>query len=166
MKKIFFFILAMLISLLGAMYRFGDSAHSIGQIKTGGGEIKHPAYLEGGSDRYTLITTATVIPPYRGDARVMLEGSPELDYKIYASEPVIDLKLRNGFKFSKNILYNLKPADRIALWVVMRAPAAKAGIKGKYALALYDLKTNQSILTVPVIFKGKGEMDDAAWHKH
>jgi len=112
-KKIMFFLFAVCISLLAATYRWTDSAHSIGLIKAKGGEARHASTLESGKDTYTLIATATVIPPYRGDARVVLEGDPELDYKIYSSDPVIDLKIRRQPKFKDNVL---------ALWVVIKPP--------------------------------------------
>jgi len=122
-KKIIFFTLAVCISLLGATYRWADSAHSIGLFKTSGGEARHPSSLDSGKDTYTLIATATVIPPYQGDARVVLEGSPSLAYKIYSSDPVIDLGIRRHPKFRDNVLYGLRPKDRIALWVVIKPPA-------------------------------------------
>ncbi len=166
MRKIIFFILAVSISLVGATYRWGDSAHSIGLINANGGKVRHSSSLEGGFGKYVLIATATVIPPYRGDAKVVLEGVPELDYKISASAPVIDLGLRRLPKLKGNILYNLQPGDRIALWVVMKPHAAVGSIKGRYSLALYDTKTNQPVLSVPLIFKGKGDESDAGQHQH
>ncbi|MHB8882720.1 MAG: YHS domain-containing protein [Thermodesulfovibrionales bacterium] len=121
-RKILFFALAVCISLLGATYRWTDSAHSIGLIKASGGEARHPSTLESGKSGYTLIATATVIPPYQGDARVALEGNPGIDHKIFSSEPVIDLGLRRKARFRDNVLYDLQPKDRIALWVVMNPP--------------------------------------------
>lgn len=122
MKNIIFFILAVVISFIGATHRWGDSAHSIGLIKADGGKAKHPSFLESGKDGYTLIATATVIPPYKGDVRVVLEGEPEMDYKLYTSGPVIELGLHRWPKFRDNIFYDLHPKDRIAIWVVMKPP--------------------------------------------
>lgn len=121
-RKILFFFIAVCISLLGATYRWTDSAHSIGLIKASGGEARHPSTFESGKSGYTLISTATVIPPYRGDARVVLEGDPAIDYKIYSSAPVIDLGIRRKPQFRDDVLYDLQPKDRIALWVVMNPP--------------------------------------------
>jgi YHS domain-containing protein len=121
-RKIIFFTIAVCISLLGATYRWTDSAHSIGLIKAEGGGARHPSTLESGNSRYTLIATATVIPPYRGDARVVLEGKPEMDYQIYSSDPVIDLGIRRQPRLKENILYDLRSKDRVALWVVMKPP--------------------------------------------
>ena len=164
MKKPIFFILAVCISLLGATYNWGDSAHSIGLIKAGGGEVKHPSTLESGKRKYMLISTATVIPPYRGDVRVALEGQPEMDYRIYASAPIINLGLRRMPELKDNVFYDLSPKDRIALWVEMKPPVDP--VNRRYTLAFYDTKTNKSVLNVPIIFKGKGGMGNANQHQH
>lgn len=121
-KKTIFFILSVAISLSAAGHRWGDSAHSIGLIKASGGKAKHPASLESGKNEYTLIATATVIPPYKGNARVVLEGEPKMDYGIYLSEPVVDLKLHRRPELKDDTLYDLQPRDRIALWVLMKPP--------------------------------------------
>jgi len=121
-KTVIFFILAFAISLLAATHKWGDSAHSIGLIKASGGEARHPAYLNSGEDGYMLIATATVIGSYRGDARVVLEGEPAMDHKIYFSGPVVNLGLRRNPEFRNNILYHLEPKDSIALWVAMKPP--------------------------------------------
>ena len=73
-KKIAIFIFAVSLSLLAAVFRWDDSAHSIGVIRASGGEARHPVFLGGDWDRCNLISTATVIPPYRGDMKVVLEG--------------------------------------------------------------------------------------------
>lgn len=122
MKHIVFFTAAVIISLVAATYRWGDSAHSIGLIRALGGEAKHPSFLESGNDRYALITTATVLPPYRGDAKIVLEGSPAMAYEIYSSGPVIDFHARRRPVLKDSILYDLRPKDRIALWVMMYPP--------------------------------------------
>jgi YHS domain-containing protein len=122
LKNILFFVFAVLISLLAATFRWDDSAHSIGLIKTSGGEARHPAFLGRDWDRCNLIVTATVIPPYRGDAKVVLEGQPELNHEIFSSGPILNLGLRRLPKFSNNTLFGLQPKDRIALWVLMQPP--------------------------------------------
>ena len=122
LKNMSFFLLAFGISLLGATYRWGDSAHSIGLISERGGKVRHPSFLKSGKNRYALIATATVIPPYRGDARVVLEGEPEMDHEIYVSGPAIDLGLRRLPQFRDSVLYGLQQKDRIAIWVVMKPP--------------------------------------------
>jgi len=122
LKTILIFLAAAGLSLVAAHHRFLDSAHSIGLIKAGGGKARHPVVLEPGHDRYTLITTAAVIPPFRGDARVVLEGLPGMDYDLYNREPVLDLSPYRHPEFRDATFYGLQPRDRIALWVVMRPP--------------------------------------------
>jgi YHS domain-containing protein len=205
-KSIAFFFFAVALSLLAATYRWGDSAHAIGLIRASGGEARHAAYLTAGKTGYTLIATATVIPPYRGDARVVLEGDPPIDHEVHLSEPVVDLGIRRNPHLRGDVLHGLRPKDRIALWVVMRPPAVdpvcgmayqegfietsfagekfffcnegcaaafrrdpakyrdNAGLLGQYRLALYDTKSGRPVLTVPVIFKGKGEAADGGHH--
>jgi len=121
-KSIFFFILAVAVSFLAASYRWGDSAHAIGVIKASGGTARHASVLASGEGTYTLIATAAVIPPYRGDARVVLEGEPRIDHAIYLSGPVVDLGLRRNPELRDNVICGLQPRDRIALWVVMKPP--------------------------------------------
>jgi YHS domain-containing protein len=121
-KSVVFFILALVASFLAATYRWGDSAHSIGLIKASGGEARHPAYLRSGEGSYALIATATVISPYRGDARVVLEGTPRIDHGIYLSGPIVDLGIRRNPELRDNVIHGLQPEDRIALWVVMKPP--------------------------------------------
>lgn len=207
-KSIVFFTLALAASFLAATYRWGDSAHAIGVIRASGGEARHPAYLTSAEGGCTLIATATVISPYRGDARVILEGTPRIEHEFYLSGPVVDLGIRRNPELRDNVIHGLQPKDRIALWVVMKPPAVDpvcgmayqdgflespyAGkryffcseacaqaftdspgkykdndtVKGRYTLAFYDTKTNRPVLSVPVIFKGKGEAAHAGGHQH
>jgi len=163
LKYIIFFILAVGISLLGSTYRWGDSAHSIGLINASGGKVRHPSFLKSGKNRYALISTATVIPPYRGDARLVLEGKPEMDHEIFFSGPIVDLGLRRLPKFRDNILYGLAPRDRLSIWVVMK-PKDRDAVWRKQTLAFYDTRTAKSILRVPMIFTGKEDTQDAHGH--
>ena len=126
LKNVAFFVLAVSISLPAAVFRWDDSAHSIGSIKASGGEARHPVFLGGDHNRCNLIATATVIPPYRGDTRVALEGQPELNYEIFLSGPLVDLGIRRLPEFRDNTLYGLEPKDRIALWVLMQPPKVDA----------------------------------------
>jgi len=122
-KNVMFLVAAIALSLFAAAYRWGDSAHSMGLITVRGGKARHPAVFDGGKDRYTMITTATVIPPYKGDVRVSLNGKPELEYRLSASAPLINLNVRRLPEFRDNIFYGLFPKDRIALWLTIKAPA-------------------------------------------
>jgi hypothetical protein len=168
-KKILVFVFSIGISFVAAGYRWGDSGHAIGLISERGGKARHPTYLEGGKERYTEIITATVLPPYRGDARVELEGSPPLNVEIHSAEPVVELGLRRKPRFRDNTLHGLEPGDRIALWLIMRPPSTeiKSGNDvageisgGKYTVAFYDTLSSQSLLRIPIIFKGKEAADE------
>ena len=176
MKRAVFLFLALAASFAGGTYRWGDSAHSIGLIKASGGETRHPSVLRSGEAGYTLIATATVIPPYRGDVRVELEGAPPMDHHVYLSGPVLDLGIRRHPELRENVIRDLQPLDRIALWVVMK-PAegggkvpgrqdSVAGQAGRYRVAFYDVRTNRTVLSIPVVIRGEKEAKDAIGHRH
>ena len=94
MKRLAVIVFAIVLSIAAAWYRHGDSAHAMGLISLKGGKAHHPVHLPSGKDRYTLVVTGTVIPPYRGNAKVTVEGGHGLSYDVYGSDPVIDLGLR------------------------------------------------------------------------
>lgn len=181
-RSLTYFVLAVAVSLVGAGYRFYDSAHSIGLIHAKGGKVRHPAILDGGRSFYTMIATATVLPPYQGDARVVLEGNPPMTCSIYNSGPLIDLGVHRQPEFRDNTFYGLHPQDRLALWVAMRpAPpnpgeiagqglqansdaisngkASRQGLDENLALAFYDTKSNLPILRIPIIFRKNGVLN-------
>lgn len=171
-KSISALLLAILLSAGAASYQFGDSAHAIGLINKKGGKARHGFLLKPGQDRYTLIATATVLPPVHGDIRVTLQGKPAMDYAIYDSRPPIDLNIHRRPLFSENVLLGVEPRDRLALWVVMRpgdagegaagwlsAPTPLSGNSGIHdeplALVFTDQANQQEVLRIPVIFTGR-----------
>ena len=167
MKRILLFVCAVALLMAAAWYRPGDSGHAIGELALGGGRARHPVQLPAGGDRYTLVVTGTVRPPFHGDARVVVEGEPALPYTVHGSEPVIDLGLRRHPGFRDQTLTGLRPRDRFTLWVVMHRPAADAVPAchaaaplpaGKYHITFYDTATNQPVLRIPVLF-GDGEQE-------
>lgn len=119
-RSIIFFALSVAVSLAAATYRFYDSAHVMGTLGQGGGAARHPAVLDGGLQRATLIVTAKVIPPYRGNARITLEGMPGTDYTVYDAAPVVRLPFHSTPGFHGIVLHDLRPNDRFALWVVLK----------------------------------------------
>jgi YHS domain-containing protein len=123
-KKLAFLAGAVAISTLGAWYRWPDSAHAIGVIHRGGGQARHPVALAGGEDEYVLIATAPVIPPWRGDARISVEGTPAMAWDVEVSRPVVDLGLHRWPRLEGDTLRGLEPKDRIALWLRRRPPRA------------------------------------------
>lgn len=118
-RSIIVFVLAVFLSLAAAVFRWGDSSHAIGLLSVNGGKARHPSHLVSGWDRYTQITTITVLPPYRGDVRIRLAGDQTLDYELRFSKPVVELGLNRRPDFRDNILYGVEPGDRLALWVLM-----------------------------------------------
>ena len=71
-RKLAFFVGAVALSTLAAWYRWPDSAHAIGVIRAGGGTVRHPVALRGGEEEYVLVATTRVLPPWRGDARIVV----------------------------------------------------------------------------------------------
>ncbi|MGA7826851.1 MAG: hypothetical protein WCA04_04280 [Geobacteraceae bacterium] len=111
------FILSAAISTLAAHHRFQDSAHSMGMLKVGGGLARHPAMLDKERDSYVLIATAGVIPPFHGNARVVLEGGQGLEATFHNAEPALNFAFHHRPGFRGDTYYDLRPRDRIALWV-------------------------------------------------
>lgn len=119
-KLILIFIVSVVLFMVAATYRFHDSAHAMGMIRKGGGMARHPALLDKDRDSYVLIATAGVVPPYQGDARVVLEGDPDLTATFHNSGPVLDLGIHRHPEFRNNTYYDLRPRDRVALWVKIK----------------------------------------------
>lgn len=170
---------------LAATHRFIDSAHALGVLKRGGSTTRHPAKLDGREETTTLIVTARVIPPLWGDARVVLEGAPDRSCSLHNAEPALRLPFLHRPTFRDQTYFDLRPNDRIALWVVLKkrdgsapqpsvtaAPAATvtsccpqtaAGGAAPASresrgpqLAFYDTRSNERLLTVPISFGSRG----------
>ncbi len=177
-KTILIFILAVGISCFAAAYRFGDSAHAIGMLSADGGKVRHPFMIKSGKDGYTLIMTGVVLPPYQGDIRIALEGTPAMDYSVYNSEPVINLGTNRRPELDDHILHGVQSGDRLALWVVMkpqpadgrenppgRAPGTTVASttatqpgddvppgQPPLKLSFYAAKSGQKLLQIPIVF--------------
>lgn len=123
-KSIVFFVLSVALSVLAASYRFHDSAHAMGVLKRGGATSRHPVVLDGQARSASLIVTARVLPPYRGDARVVLENTPGYSYTIHNSEAVIRLPFHRRPSFDGTTYRDLRPNDKVSLWLVIKPEAA------------------------------------------
>jgi len=161
MKKLLVVLFATILSVAAAWYRHGDSAHAMGMISVKGGHARHPVHLPAGKDRYTLVVTGSIIPPYRGDARVVVEGQPEGTYAVHGSDPIIDLGFRRRPHFEDHTLTGLQPRDRFTLWVVMK-PAGPMP-PGRCAITFLDTTSEEPVLTIPVFF---GDADQGGHHEH
>jgi YHS domain-containing protein len=123
-RKLAFLAGAIAVSTLAAWYRWPDSAHAIGVVKKGGGTARHPVALQAGQDSYVVIATAPVLPPWRGDAVVSVEGDPAPAWEVEVSRPILDLHLRRWPRQDGNRIRGLEPRDRLALWVKLTPPPA------------------------------------------
>ena len=160
MKKLLVFLFAATLSVAAAWYRHGDSAHAMGMISVKGGRAHHPVHLPAGKERYTLVVTGTVIPPYRGDVRISVEGDPEIPYAVHGSNPIIDLKMRRRPSFEDRTLTGLEPRDRFTIWVVMTPGEPMP--PGAREVRFVDSATGQKVLGIPVIFGG----GEGGHHEH
>lgn len=123
-RKLAFLAGAMAVSTLAAWYRWPDSAHAIGVVRRGGGAARHPVALQGGRDSYVVVATATVVPPWRGDARVAVEGEPAMEWQLEVSRPVVGLGLHRFPVQDGDVIRGLRPRDRLAMWVKLSPPVA------------------------------------------
>jgi hypothetical protein len=123
-RKLAFLAGTVALSTLAAWYRWPDSAHAIGVIREGGGTARHPVAFRGGEDEYVLVATTRVLPPWRGDARVSVEGTPAMAWDLEVSRPAVDLGLHRWPALEGDTLRGLAPGDRSALWLRLRPPGA------------------------------------------
>lgn len=150
-KSIIVFLAAVGVFLLAASHRFGDSGHAICMVSKKGGSIRHALHAKKDYGRLTAIVTARVLPPYRGDVKVVLEGEKTVPHDMYLAEPVIDFGIKPWVSFNDNILSGLTPGSNFALWVVMRGIDKQEN--SDYHLAFYDTKTGNSVLKLPIAFE-------------
>jgi hypothetical protein len=120
-RKLLFLGGAVALSLLAARWRWPDSAHAIGIIKAGGGKVRHAVAFPAGPSSYQLVATATVVPPWSGDARLSVEGDPPLRWSAALSRPAVDLGLYDFPRLEGDVIRGLRPRHHIALWVDLRA---------------------------------------------
>ena len=160
MKKLLVFIFAAVLSVGAAWYRHGDSAHAMGMVSMKGGRALHPVHFPIGKDRYTLVITGTIIPPYRGDMRVTVDGGLPMPTIVRGSDPIIDLALRHRPYFEDGTLTGLQPRDRFTIWVVMDPDEPM--LAGKRDITFTDTATEKPVLTIPVIFGG----GEGGHHEH
>jgi hypothetical protein len=156
-KTILVFVVAVVACSGLAVLWFGDSGHAMGMLSAKGGNVRRAVRLEPGKREYVVAVTGTVQSPYRGNARVAVEGQPQMDCDIYTPKPVIDLGIRRRPVFHDNVLEGLQPKDRFTLWVVMRPRDPDwNGLREARALrntvTLRDTATGKPLLRVPVVY--------------
>ncbi|MCL4560365.1 MAG: hypothetical protein M1281_07110 [Chloroflexi bacterium] len=132
-----------------------DTAHAIGLLNMQGGKALHEVHLvfgEGLFGRFTLLLTATVIPPVSGDILLEVSGPEKLDYSASSRyPPVIPIlnRFHTWFSFENNLHKGVQPGD--SLLIVMRIkPPQEAG---EYAIVLKDANNGRVYLSQPVFFE-------------
>jgi hypothetical protein len=143
------FLAAVALATVAGVYHFPDSGHAMGLLSARGGKVTHAVKLPAGQSRYGLVVTATVLPPYRGDATVSVEGNHLPTVAMYASKPVIDLHLRRRPRFDNDTFHDLRPGDHLALWVALTPPPG-GRLAGQYRVAFKDPRTDKSLMAIPV----------------
>jgi YHS domain-containing protein len=122
LRSLSWFLGAVALSTLAAWWRWPDSVHAIAVLKHGGGKARHPIALRPGPDSWQVVATATVLPPWRGDARISVEGEPRLDWSVALSRPVIDLGVHRFPRLDGDVLRGLEPREHVALWLTVKRP--------------------------------------------
>jgi hypothetical protein len=183
-KILLFFVGAALISFLAAANPWGDSTHVMGLMKPGGGRVNHPVTFDSPINRSTAVMTLAVLPPYSGDAHVVLEGFPEVDYYLHLVKPVVDFGFSKFHTMKDDVIKDLAPGDRLTLWLVIKKGNTNSdnivydccetveftdepteteeketiemieAQKEGYTLAFYDTKTGGSVLNIPISLNG------------
>lgn len=121
-RSIAWFLGAVALFTVAAWWRWPDSVHAIGLVKKGGGRARHPIVLAPGPDSWQVVATATVLPPWRGDARISLEGEPPLEWSVALSRPAIDLGVHRFPRLEGDVLRGLEPREHVALWLTVKRP--------------------------------------------
>ena len=141
------------ICTLAAMYTPPGFGHSVTMVSGDGGISRHPVLLGLNMERYVILVTGTVIPPYRGGFRIVLEGDPKIEHKIYSSyPPSLYLGMNHFHEFGNDTITNIFPRDKFTLAVCIK-PEQRIREESDYMLRFYDLKSNNPVLSVPVSFK-------------
>ena len=153
----FFFAGILIFGLLSGILQpvQNDTVHAVALLNMKGGQAMHPAHFvlgEGLFGRFTLLLTATVLPPVRGDILFEINGPEELEYSVASRyPPVIPLINRSHpwFSFEKNVHKGVQPGDSLLL--VMRIKPPKE--PGEYQIVLKDAYSGQVYLTLPAFFE-------------
>jgi len=135
------------------MYSTPDFGHAVTMITKDGGISRHPVLLGLNKDKYVVLVTGTVKSPYKGNVKIVLEGKPAMDYKIYSRyPPEINLGIHKFHDFEDNTIKNISAWDKYTLAVCLQ-PKNKISKESKYNLRFYDLDSNNTVLSIPIIFR-------------
>jgi len=140
------------ICTVAAMYTPPGFGHSVSMLSNEGGMATHPVLLGLNQDNYVILVTGTVIPPYRGGFRIVLEGENKIDYKIlsrYPPEP--DMGYHHFHQFTNDTVRDILPLEKFALIVSIR-PKERISQSSHHKLNFYDLESGKPVLSIPVSF--------------
>ncbi len=144
-----FFVLGMVVRPLQT-----DLAHTIGVLNAKGGSAAHGAQYELGSGffgRYTVLVTASVVPPVAGDIDMELVGPAPVNYQLTSRFPP-RVPILNGrrpwYRLEGQTLKGVKPGDSVAVYVKVREPVTP----GDYALVFTNAASKQEYLRMPISF--------------
>ena len=146
-------IITFTVCTIAAMYTTPNFGHSVTIITKDGGISRHPVLLGLNEDKYVILVTGTVKSPYKGNVKIVLEGEPEIDYKIYSRyPPELKLGIHKFHDFEDNTIKNISAWDKFMLAVCIK-PINKINKESKYNLRFYDVVSNNAVLSIPIIFK-------------
>ena len=132
-----------------------DTVHAVALLTMKGGQAMHPAHFvlgEGLFGRFTLLLTATVIPPVRGDIVLEVSGPEQLEYSVASRyPPAVPIINRSSawFSFDKGLHKGVQPGD--SLLVIMRIKPPDE--PGEYQVVLKDANNGKVYLSLPAIFE-------------
>jgi hypothetical protein len=152
-KISFTILITLLVCTIAAMYSKPNSGHAVTTISKTGGVSRHSVLLGLNENKYVLLVTGTVKSIYSGNVKIILEGEPKIDYQIYSRyPPELKLGIHKFYDFENNTIKNITAGDKFILTVCIK-PINKIVKESKYNLKFYDLDSNKTVLSIPIIFK-------------
>ena len=157
-KAVLAFLAAASLSLLAAVHHFGDSGHAAGILSDCGGKLRHDLQLSSGWNRYVVLITGKVASPYRGSARITVEGNQTLAWKAWSPVPLIDLQGGYRVTLRDAVLEGLEPDKRFAVWMVLerRNNDTEARCSSQEnrscGVVFRDTANGKCLLKVPLLF--------------
>jgi hypothetical protein len=145
-------VVTVAICTVAAMYTPPGFGHSVTMVTRDGGISRHPVLLGFDINKYVILVTGTIIPPYRGGFRIVLEGEPEIPHRIYSAfPPPLYLGMNHFHNFINNTVTDISQGDKFTLAVCLE-PGQRIKSESSYELKFYDLKSEKQVLSVPITF--------------
>ncbi len=146
-------VITLALCTIFAMYSTPGFGHCVTVMSKDGGMALHPVLLGLNKHRYVFLVTGTVKPPFKGNVKIVLEGLPEVNYKVFSRyPPYFDFGIHKFNLFNDNTLINMNGGYQYALTISIK-PDQPIITETHYKLNLYDSESDEQVLSVPVIFK-------------